>query len=62
MVLQKWKTMKVENNFLDIPEHDTLFNIDVKFLYVHQLYLDLHKLIFSKDHANKNVIITGTAG
>ena len=54
--------MEVENNFLDIPEHDTLFNIDIKFLYVRQSYLGLHKLIFSKDHANRNVIITGTPG
>ena len=54
--------MEVENNFLDIPEHDTLFNIDVKFLYVRQSYLDLHNLIFSEDYANRNVIITGTPG
>ena len=61
MLLQKWKTMEVKNNFLDIGEYHTLFHTGIKFLYVRQLYLDLHKLI-SNDHADTNAIVTGTPG
>ena len=53
--------MEVKNNFLDIGEYHTLFHTGIKFLYVRQSYLDLHKLI-SNDHADTNVIITGTPG
>ena len=53
--------MEVKNNFLDIAEYQTMFSTDIKCLYVHQSYLDLHKLI-SNDHADTNAIITGTPG